>query len=80
MRRFNASNTRLTGKQTNVTYLKQFEKRGLDGQIAASFESTTVQQRYNEIITALKYTKHNKKKAKLLKAKRMYEGIMRQGA
>lgn len=61
------------GKQTNPVYIKHFEKLKLSGQIATTFTSPVIHKRYEDILTALKYTKHSKKRKRLLKAKRMYE-------
>ena len=60
-------------KSTNIGYLKQFEQMGLEEQIPTTFELPFVQKRYDDIVTALRYTKHSKKRERLLKAKRMYE-------
>ncbi|MFF2793521.1 hypothetical protein [Lysinibacillus xylanilyticus] len=60
-------------KSTNLGYIKQFEKQGLHTQINNTFSSHIIQKRYDDIVTALKYTKHSKKREQLLKAKRMYE-------
>ncbi|MGE7926348.1 hypothetical protein [Lysinibacillus xylanilyticus] len=57
----------------NFGYIKQFEKRELYSQVNTTFNSPTIQKRYDDICTALKYTKHSKKRERLLKAKRMYE-------
>lgn len=58
---------------TDLGYIKQLEKRGLYIQINNTFDSPTIQKRYDDICTALKYTRHSKKREQLLKAKRMYE-------
>ncbi|WP_285397630.1 hypothetical protein [Lysinibacillus sp. fls2-241-R2A-57] len=60
-------------KSTDLGYIKQLEKRGLYTQINNTFSSLIIQKRYDDIVTALKYTKHSKKREQLLKAKRMYE-------
>jgi len=60
-------------KSTDLGYIKQLEKRGLYIQINNTFDLSTIQKRYDDICTALKYTKHSKKKERLLKIKRMYE-------
>ncbi|AHN24364.1 hypothetical protein [Lysinibacillus varians] len=57
----------------NCGYIKQFEKRELYSQINITFSSPIIKKRYDDICTALKYTKHSKKRERLLKAKRMYE-------
>gem|GEM_PF-4145314 len=60
-------------KSNDLEYIKQLEKRGLYTQINNTFSSLIIQKRYDDIITALKYTKHSKKREQLLKAKIMYE-------
>lgn len=65
----------VTVDSKTIGYLKQFEKLELDEQIVTTFELPFVQKRYDDIVTALKYTKHSKKRERLLKAKRMYEEI-----
>lgn len=62
-------------KSTNIEYIKQFEKQELFSQINTTFNSQTIQKRYDDIVTALKYTKHSKKREQLLKVKRMYEKL-----
>lgn len=57
----------------NVGHIKQFENQGLYHQMKTTFDSPIIHKRYCDIITALKYTKHSKKRERLLKAKRMYE-------
>ncbi|GAB0170535.1 hypothetical protein LSPCS325_39720 [Lysinibacillus sp. CTST325] len=60
-------------KSTDLGYIKQFEKQGLHTQINTTFSSPVIKKRYDDICTALKYTKHSKKRERLLKAERMYE-------
>lgn len=59
--------------EKKIEYIKQFEKRELYPHIKTAFESPIVQKRYDDIVIALKYTKHSKKRERLLKLKRMYE-------
>lgn len=61
------------GKITDLGYIKQLEKRGLYIQINNTFDLSTIQKRYEDIVAALKYTKHSKQRERLLKVKRMYE-------
>lgn len=57
----------------NLEYIKQFEKRELYTQVNTTFHVSDIQKRYDDVCTALKYTKHSKKRERLLKRKRMYE-------
>lgn len=63
-------------KSNNIQHLKWFEEQGNQNQIKTTFELPFIQKRYDDIVTTLKYTKHSKKRERLLKLKKMYEEIL----